>query len=160
MFISKRLQDALNDEVTLELFAHVQYLAMAHYFEKLNLSGLAAFFYAQAEEEKEHGLKIVHFLNEAGADLHFAAVPEPRQDFGSAMDVAQLFLDQEKHVTEQFYKMNEMALEDKDYITHNFLQWFIEEQLEEMSTATKVLDLFKMVGDNLLMADMAVSRFE
>jgi ferritin len=158
MFISQRLSDALNQEVNLELFAHQQYLAMAHFFDRQSLDGLASFFYTQAEEEKMHALKIVHYLNETGADVTFKEIAAPKQDFASAVEVAQTFLDQETHVTQQFYNMNAMAVEDKDYVTQNFLQWFIAEQLEEMSTANKMLDLFRMAGGNLLMVEMMVGR--
>ena len=158
MFISKKLAAALNAEVTLELFAHIQYLAMAHFFEKKSLDGLAAFFYDQAEEEKAHALKIVHYLNEAGADVVFEAIDAPKQDFKTAVEVAETFLAQESHVTQQFYKMNALAVEEKDYVTQNFLQWFIAEQLEEMSTASKMLDMFTMAGDNLLMVEMLIDK--
>lgn len=149
---------ALNAEIGLEFFAHNQYLMMAHYFESRSLDNLAQFFYAQAEEEKMHGLKIVHYLNEAGVTLRIPAIEAPRYDWESPVELAETFLSQETHVTEQFYKMNKMALEQGDYITQNFLQWFITEQLEEMSTAQKMIDLFKMAGDNLLMIDMMVDR--
>lgn len=156
MFISKELNEALNAQITMELAAHVQYLAMAVYFEGMSLDRLAAFFYNQAEEEKMHGLKIVHYLAEAEADVVFESLPQPKQDFQSPMDVAELFLKQEQAVTESFYKMNAQAEAGKDYITRNFLQWFIDEQLEEMTTATKLSDLIRMAGDNVLMVEMLV----
>ena len=131
---------------------------MAHYFEKMSLDGLAGFFSAQAEEEKMHALKIIGYLNEAGADVVFEAIPAPKQDFESALEVAETFLEQEKHVTDQFYAMKAMALEDKDYMTENFLQWFITEQLEEMSTASKLVDFIQMAGSNLLMVEMMIDK--
>ncbi len=156
--ISKRLNDALNAEIGLELAAHTQYLAMAVYFEALSLDGLATFFYNQAEEEKMHGLKIVHYLSETDAEVVFPAIPAPKQDFASAEELAQLFIDQEKHVTEQFYKMKKMALEDGDYITESFLQWFLDEQREEMATSQKLLDMIRMADGNLLMVEMMVDK--
>ncbi len=158
MFISKKLNDALNDQVAMELAAHIQYLAIAHYFESRSLDNLAGFFYNQGEEEKYHALKIIHFLGEAGAQVRFSALPEPKQDFQSANEAVQLFVDQEKHVTDSFYAMNALAVAEQDYITENFLKWFIDEQLEEMSTSTKLLDLVQAAGDNLLMVEMIVAR--
>jgi len=157
MALSKQLNDALNAEVGLEFSAHSQYLAMAHFFEKKGLEGLAGFFYDQAEEEKMHGVKIVHFINEVDGDLRIPAIPAPKVEFTSAVEVAEAFLAQEQHVTQQFFKMNKMALDEGDYITQDFLQWFITEQREEMATASRMLDLFKMAGDNLLAVEMLVA---
>jgi ferritin len=160
MAISERLIDALNAEIGLEFFAHSQYLAMAHYFESMSLDGMAGFFYDQAEEEKEHGLKIVHYLGEVGAPMRVPAIDAPKSDFQSAMEVAELFLAQEQHVTDQFDSMTAMALEDGDYATFNFLQWFVTEQVEEVATATKMIDLLKLVGDNLVMLNMVAHSLE
>lgn len=157
MFISEKLNDALNDQITMELAAHVQYLAIATYFESKTLDRLAAFFYNQAEEEKMHALKIVHFLAESEADVRFSALEAPRQDFSSPAEAADLFASQEQKVTDSFYRMQKLANEEGDFITHNFLQWFVDEQLEEMATANKLRDLIAMAGDNLLLVEMMVS---
>ncbi len=159
--ISKSLNDALNAEIGLELFAHHQYVAMAVYFASRSLDRLADFFYRQAEEEKEHGLKIINYLVEVGGTVVIPAVPQPKQDFTSAEELAQAFLDQEKHVTEQFRKMDAQALQEGDYITHEFLQWFHAEQREEMATAAKLLDLIRLAQGNLLLVEAAMgSLFE
>lgn len=161
MKISTRLIQAINDEIGLELFAHAQYVVMAAYFENRSLDKLAAFFYDQAEEEKEHGLKLVRYLTDRGATVNIPALPQPRSDFVSAEDVMKSFVSQEEHVTEQFYRMCEIALEDKDFISYNFLQWFVEEQMEEMSISNKLLDLVRMAGEsNVLMVEMLVSDLE
>ena len=123
MAISERLVEALNAEIGLEFFAHSQYLAMAHYFEGMSLDGMAEFFYEQAEEEKDHGLKIVHYLGEIGAPMRVPAIDAPKSDFQSPLEVAELFLAQEQHVTDQFNSMSAMALEDGDFATFNFLSF-------------------------------------
>ena len=158
--ISEQLTELLNHEIGLEFGAHLQYLAIAVYFEQNGMDRLAGFFYAQAEEEKDHGLMILQYLSEMDAEVHIPPIPEVRQDFGNPHECAQLFLEQETHVTEQFYKMNKQALEDGDYITENFLKWFITEQREEITTAKKLLDLINMAGDNLLMVEMMVPDLE
>ena len=160
MAISERLVDALNAEIGLEFFAHSQYLAMAHYFENMSLDGVAGFFYDQAEEEKDHGLKIVHYLGEIGAPMRVPAIDAPKSDFQSPLEVAELFLAQEQHVTDQFNSMSAMALEDGDFATFNFLQWFVDEQVEEISTASKMVDLVKLVGDNLVMLNGVARALE
>lgn len=158
MMISARLVQALNDEINLEVFAHQQYLAMASWFELQSLDQVAEFFYDQAEEEKEHGLKILRYLAETGAAIRYGAIPAPRQDFATALEVAELFLAQEENVTQQFFKMAKLAGEDGDYITLEFIQWFIAEQREEMATAGKFVDIVKLSGDNLLHLELAMHR--
>jgi ferritin len=160
MAISERLIDTLNAEIGLEFFAHSQYLAMAHYFENMSLDGMAKFFYDQAEEEKEHGLKIVHYLGAVGAPMRIPAVDAPKSNFHSPLEVAEVFLAQEQHVTDQFNSMTTMALEDGDYATFNFLQWFVDEQVEEIATASKMINLVKMVGDNLIMLNAVAGALE
>ncbi|MCC6906077.1 MAG: ferritin [Anaerolineae bacterium] len=159
MRVSDRLVNAINAEVGLELFAHHQYLAMAAYFESRSLDNLAAFFYAQAEEEKMHGLKLFKYLLERGALAVIPAIPAPQASFQSTEELMKLFVSQEEHVTEKFYEMANFAAEDKDHITSHFLQWFINEQMEEMATSNKLLDLVRMAGEhNLLMIEMMVPR--
>ncbi len=147
MLINKKLLDALNEQIGWEFFADKQYLAMAIYFEERGLSDLAKFFYAQADEEREHGLKIIKYIVEAGGHALIPAINTPKNSFASVEEVAQLFVDQEHEVTQSFYRMVDMALAEKDHITFNFLQWFIEEQLEEESSAGRLLQLVKIAGE-------------
>lgn len=147
MLISKKLLDALNEQVGWEFFADKQYLAMAIYFEERGLSNLSKFFFAQADEERTHGLKIVKHIIEAGGKALIPAINAPKETFASAEEVAQLFVDQEHEVTQNFYKMADMALAEKDYMTFNFVQWFIEEQLEEELSANRLLQLVKISGE-------------
>lgn len=156
MFISQTLQEMLSKQITLEFSAHLQYLALAHYFESMSLDRLAEFFYMQAEEEKMHGLKIVHFLGEAGASITFDGLPAPKQGFASPEEAAEKFVEQEKANTDSFYAIQDVAVEQKDHITRNFLVWFIDEQLEELATSTKLLDTIRMAGDNMLLVEMMV----
>ncbi|HEC22981.1 MAG TPA: ferritin [Chloroflexi bacterium] len=161
MPVNKKLNDALNDEIGLELFAHSQYLAMGCYLDARGFSNLAQFFYRQAEEEKEHALRIIKYLNEAGGTVRIPAVDEPKHEFASLEELAQLFLDQEQHVTDQFYRMVELSLKEKDYATHQFLQWFVEEQVEEVDTATRLLQLVQMAGEeNAFHVEMMVAHWE
>ena len=156
MFISQQLQEMLSKQVTLEFSAHLQYLAIANYFETMSLDRLANFFYMQAEEEKMHGLKIVHFLGEADATIAFEGLPAPVQNFASPEEAAEKFVAQEQANTDSFYAMQNVAVDQKDHITRNFLVWFIDEQLEELATSTKLLDMIRMAGNNLLMVEMLV----
>lgn len=147
MLLNKKLLEALNEQIGWEFFADKQYLAMAVYFEERGLSNLAKYFYAQADEERAHGLKIVRYIVEAGGKALIPAINAPKTSFASTEEVAQLFVDQEHEVTQRFYHMVDIALAEKDHITFNFLQWFIEEQLEEESSAGRLLQLVKMAGE-------------
>jgi ferritin len=159
MLINPKLLDALNEQIGWEFFADKQYLAVAVYFEERGLSNLANFFYAQAAEEREHGLKIVKHIVETGGKALIPAINAPRTSFASAAEVAQLFADQEHQVTENFYKMTDLALAEKDYMTFNFLQWFIQEQIEEESSASRLKQLVDMAGeDRIFQVEMVISR--
>lgn len=159
MLINKKLLDALNEQVGWEFFADKQYLAVAVYFEERGLSNLAKFFYAQAQEEREHGLKIVRHIIEAGGKALIPAINAPNNSFASVGEVTQLFVDQEHQVTQNFYKMADMALAEKDYMTFNFLQWFIEEQLEEEASAARLKQLVDMAGEErIFQVEMMVAH--
>jgi ferritin len=161
MLINEKLLDALNEQIGWEFFADKQYLAMAIYFEERGLSNLAKFFYAQADEERAHGLKIIKHIVDAGGKPQVPALNAPKGAFSSAEEVAQLFVDQEHEVTKSFYKMADMALAEKDYMTFNFLQWFIEEQLEEEASAGHLLQLVKMAGEErIFQVEMTVAHGE
>lgn len=160
MLISKQLNDALNKQVALEFFADNQYLAISMYLEARGLGHLAEFFKEQAAEERIHGLKIINHIIEAGGDAVVPAVEQPKGKFSSVVEVATLFLEQEQSVTRNFYAMFEQALAEKDYATHIFLQWFVNEQLEEEASAGKLLQLVKTAGEaNILQLDMLVGSW-
>src|SRR4029077_3751031 len=113
------------------------------YFEGECLFGLAKIFYKQAEEEREHAMKFVKFVLDAGGKLAIPAVPAPRCGFRSAEEAAQLAYDSEVKTTRQIYDLVELAASEKNYITTNFLQWFVSEQLEEVSSAGTRLAVIK-----------------
>lgn len=141
------LAEELNAQIGHEFAAHLQYLALASYFERRNLENLAHFFYAQAEEEKEHGLKIVKHINYAGGEAKIPPIPAPRNDFDSAADALRLFVDQETFVTQRFLDMSKLAMQEGDFTTFNFLQWFVNEQVEEMAIANRLLTLHEETGE-------------
>ena len=143
-----RLAEELNVQIGHEFSAHHQYLALASYFARRNMETLAAFFYDQAEEEKEHGLKILKHINYAGGMAMIPAVSAPKNDFASVKEALQLFVDQEAFVTQRFLEMSRMALDEGDFTTFNFLQWFVNEQLEETATAAKLNTWFDEIGED------------
>jgi bacterioferritin B len=153
MLISEKLNVALNEQVRHELGNSNQYVAIAAYFERECLFGLARIFYAQAEEEREHAMKIVKFVLETGGRVVVPAVPAPQNEFKSAEDAAQVALDSEIRTTNQIYDLVTLATAEKNYIAMNFLQWFVNEQLEEVSSAETHLALIKCAGPSVMMVE-------
>ncbi len=153
MLISEKLRAAINVQIGHELQNANQYVAIASYFEGECLFGLAKIFFKQAEEEREHAMKFVKFVLDTGAKVAIPSIPAPRNEFRSAEDAAQLALDSELATTRQIYDLIELAAAEKNYITTNFLQWFVSEQLEEVSSAETRLSVIKRAGPNVLMVE-------
>ncbi len=150
MLISKKLNAAFNDEIGLELFASNQYLNMAAYLETIPLKKLAALFMKQSDEERGHALKFVKYLNEVGGTVQIPAIEAPQSTFKSVEDVIAKSLKWEGEVTDRINQMMAMAIAEKDYAAQEFLQWFVKEQVEEVSTMENLLKIVKLSGDRAL----------
>jgi bacterioferritin B len=153
VLISEKINHAFNEQIGHELGNSIQYLAIAAHFERDSLFGLAKIYYTQADEEREHAMKFVKFLLDAGGKVVIPAVPAPRSEFESAVDAAQLALDSELTTTRQIYDLVTLATEEKNYIALNFLQWFVNEQLEEVSSAETRLAVIRRAGPSVLMVE-------
>lgn len=154
MQISKAMADLMSAQVGNELGASNQYLQIATYFEGESLSKLAKFFYDQSEEEREHAMKFVHFLMEVGSEMSIDAIPATKTDIGTAEKAFEMSLAWEQEVTRQIHDMMDLAIEEKDYASQAFLQWFVTEQVEEISTMESMLDVVRKAGEkNLLMVE-------
>lgn len=151
--LSEKIQAAFNMQVGQEFSNSIQYIAVANYFEAENLKGLAKMFYKQAAEEHEHAMKFIKFLLDTGSAVKIPAVSAPQNDFASAEAAAQLALDAEIRTTNQINDLLTLALAEKDYAAQNFLQWFVNEQVEEIATATTNLDIIKKASSNVLMVE-------
>lgn len=161
MMISKELNDAINAQIGSEFGAAQQYLSMAVYFDGEALGKLAKFFYKQSEEEREHAMKFVKFLVDTGASVVVPAVEAPKATFASAEEVFKLALDWELEVTRQINHLYDIARKDNDYASQNFLNWFVEEQIEEVSSMENYLKLVRRVGErNLIMMEAYFSHAE
>ncbi len=159
MQISKAMSDLMNAQIGNELGASNQYLQIAAYFEREALKKLARLFEKQAEEEREHALKFFHHLNEVGASVNIAAIPAPKYEIASAEEAFQMSLAWEKEVTKQIYAMVELSIKEKDYASQNFLQWFVAEQVEEVSSMETYLQIVQRSGEkNLLMMEAYLSH--
>ncbi len=151
MQLTEELTAAMNQQVGHELSASSQYIAIAAHFDTQALSRLAAFFYAQADEERAHAMKFVHFIVEAGGALEIPAVPAPTARFASAAEAVALAVTSEDRVTRQIYALVDQAQADSDYISQRFLDWFVNEQFEEMSTMGDLLQVVERAGEEQLL---------
>lgn len=150
MLISQKMNAALNDQIGHEFGASLQYVAIAVHFEAQALPGLARFFYRQAEEEREHAMRLVHYVVEAGGTVAIPAVPAPRGGIKSAEEAVQLSLEWEQTVTKQIHALMDLAIGENDYTTQNFLQWFVAEQLEEINSMDTLLQVVRRAGEERL----------
>jgi bacterioferritin B len=158
MIIHQSVLSALNRQVGNEFGASLQYVAIASYFAVESLPELAKFFFKQSEEEREHAMRLVRFIIDAGGEVTLPAIPAPKSNFQSAEDAVQHALNWELEVTEQINKLVELSTRESDYISHNFLQWFVAEQLEEVSTMDSLLKIVQRASDRLLFVEEYLAR--
>ena len=164
MKISPKMKKALNDQVTLEASASNSYLAMASWCEVIGYQGAADYFYAQSDEERTHMLKIVHYLNDMGAIASIPATKAPLSSYKSLEGLIKTALKNEQTVTKAIHKMVEITLKEKDHSTYAFLEWFVNEQVQEETKFETILQKFDLLGrdklaiheiDKILAADAA-----
>lgn len=136
---SERFVDSLNAQIAREFAAAHQYVAVGAYYAAETFPQLAAFFYEQAEEEREHAMKMVNYLIDREMQPDVGAIEAPQQSFGDHVEPIQLALDQERRVTVQITELFEIARETRDYQSEHFMQWFLEEQVEETSAMNDLL---------------------
>ncbi len=155
MLISQKMNAAINEQIGREFGASHQYVSIAAYFDGENLSSLAKHFYRQAEEEREHAMRFAHYLVDAGAKLAIPVVAAPKPGFASAEEAVKLSLKWEKDVTGQIHALVDLAMKESDHTSFNFLQWYVSEQLEEVSSMEKLLSIVQRAGEGgLLTVDL------
>jgi bacterioferritin B len=153
-----RFPDALNEQIANEFAASQQYVAIAAHYDSETLPQLAAFFYHQAVEERNHAMMIVQFLLDADLPVTIPGVDAPRTDFGGATEPVALALEQEKRVTDQIVALVALAREEGNLVGEQFLHWFLQEQREEVSSMSDLLATVERAGDNLLLVEEYLAR--
>lgn len=146
--LSKNIENALNDQVALEAFSSFQYLAMASWLDNNGFEGASKFIYAQAEEEKMHMQKLFFYINDAGGFAKAPAVEQPNHKYPSFGDLFSQILAHEGKVSASIHELVNLCLQEKDFTSFNFLQWYVQEQLEEENLFRTIVDKIKMVGEN------------
>jgi len=150
--------ERLNAQIANEFAACQQYVAVAVYYDAETLPRLAAFFYAQALEERNHALMMVQYLMDAGAGAVVPGVAAPRSAFADIVEPVQIALDQERRVTDQIGELARIARDANDYQSEQFVQWFLKEQLEEVATMSDLLRVVERSRENPMWAEEYLTR--
>jgi ferritin len=159
MLASESLIEAFNQQIGNEMGASMQYIAIASYFDSETLPQLARFFYRQSEEERTHAMRFVKFINDVGGKVRIPALPAPQSEFPTAEEAVAKALAWEEEVTRQIYDLVEVAKSDKNYVGVRFLDWFVEEQLEEVTSMNDLLAVIRRAGpDRLLFVEEYLVR--
>ena len=158
MSISKKMNTQLNRQITHEFDASQSYLAMSCQFDQMGLKSLAEHFQKQAAEERTHALKILGYIQEVGGSVTLEELSKPRASYPSVEAAVKASSSQEKKVTGQINALVALAEQEKDYATRSFLDWFVDEQVEEESSMSALLQLVEMAGKNLLQLESHVAR--
>lgn len=146
--MNSKVETALNAQVEKEASASQFYLAMASWAEVNGLNGTAKFMYTHSDEERFHMLKLVKFINERGGKAIVPSIAKPPVEFKDLVEIFTLLLQHEISVTESINNLVGLCLDERDYTTHNFIQWYVAEQLEEEALARTILDKIKLIGND------------
>jgi len=146
--LSKTVEKALNDQVEREASSSQYYLAMASWAESQGLPGVSEFFYKQSDEERQHMLKLVKYINERGGKAEVRTLNAPPSGWENVKAVFEQLLQHEIAISTSINRLVEICLEEKDFTTQNFLQWYVSEQIEEEAVARTILDKLNLIGDD------------
>ncbi len=153
-----RFVERLNEQIAYEFAASQQYIANAVYYDAQTLPRLAAFFYAQAIEERNHAMMMVQYLLDADTEVSIPGVGEPESRFADVVAPVALALDQERRVSDQIAALMGVAREEGDFLSEQFVQWFLKEQVEEVATMSSLLAVVKRSVENPMLAEDYLAR--
>ncbi len=159
--LSQKLQDAINEQINFELYSEYTYLSMAAYLQANDLDGIANFFTVQTQEERFHAMKFYNYLLERGGRIILKPIAGPEVEFKTVLEVFEKTMTHEKEVTRRINALMDLAKQENDHATVSFLQWFLDEQVEEEATVSKILGKLKYIGENgpgLLMLDQELAQ--
>jgi bacterioferritin B len=154
----KSFAGALNAQISNEFAASQQYVGIAVYYDAETLPRLAAFFYRQALEEREHAMMMVQYLLDVGEEVHIPDIKSQETSFADGVAPVKMALEQERRVGEEIFALFELAREVKDYRAEQFMQWFVKEQVEEVALMGDLLNVVERSKENLLLAEDYIAR--
>jgi len=158
--ISEKMVEALNRQINSEIYSAYLYLSMAAYFDSIGLKGFSNWMRVQWQEELVHAMKLFDFVSERGGRVKLYAVDEPPSDWGSPLAAFEHVYEHEVNVTKKIHDLVELAMNEKDYATYNFLQWFVAEQVEEEASSLEIVEKLRLIGEDkrgLLFLDKELS---
>lgn len=161
MDLDTKLCNLLNEQINHEMTSSYTYLAMSSWFEETPYSGFAQWMYTQSLEETDHAMKFYHFLVDRNAQVSLMSIEQPLATYSSAIDVFKASLEQEQKVTAQIHNLYSAAEEARDHETKNFLNWFLDEQVEEEKNVRDMIDRLELIGENpvgMLQLDQEAAR--
>lgn len=159
--ISQKLQDAINEQINKEFYSEYLYLSMEAYCRSIDLDGFANFFHVQTQEEHFHGMKLYTFLIDLDGRVVLKSIAAPPTEFKSVIELFEKTLEHEKFVTKSINELMDAAVKDNNHAVMSFLKWFVDEQVEEESTDSKILSKLKLIngeGHGLLMLDAEMAQ--
>jgi ferritin len=154
----KSFADALNEQIANEFAASQQYVGAAVYYDGETLPRLAAFFYRQALEEREHAMMMIQYLLDVDEKVHIPDIKSQQTIYDDGVSPVRMALEQERRVGEEIYALFELAREAKDYRAEQFMQWFVKEQVEEVALMQDILNVVERAEENLLLAEDYIAR--
>ncbi|MGE0481369.1 MAG: ferritin [Phycisphaerae bacterium] len=158
MMISEPMNAKLNEQITNEMTASQAYLAKACQFDGMGLKVLAKLFRKQTEEERMHALKILGYVLEVGGTVTLQAIPKPQAEFPTVVASVEDALQHELKVTQQIHDLVGLAEKERDYSTRSFLQWYVDEQVEEVSSMTQLATVARLAGNDLLKLELYLTQ--
>ncbi len=154
--LSTKMNEALNEQINRELFSEYLYLSMAAHFENASLDGFTNWFLVQVQEERFHAMKFYHYVNQKGGKIELKPIAGPQTKFESIKEIFAAGLKHEEFITQSINDLIDLSIKERDHATTNFLQWYVNEQVEEEANFDKLLKEITLLGDNgqgLLMLD-------
>jgi len=155
---SERFVNALNDQIGKEFNAAHQYTALAAWYDRETFPRLAKFFYGQADEERGHAMKMVDYLRDTSSELRLGQVAAPKTDFTDHVEPIRLALEHERKVTVSISEIFEIARDTNDFASESFMQWFVDEQVEEESSMESLLQVAERVREYPMMLEEFLAR--
>lgn len=146
--IKEKMEKAINEQITEELFSSYLYLSMSAYFQSVNLPGFANWMKVQAQEELMHAMKFYDFINERRGRVLLKEIKTPQHEWKSPLEIFEDALKHEEYITEKINNLVDIAIKEKDHASNVFLQWFVNEQVEEESTADDIINRIKLIGES------------
>lgn len=147
--ICNKIKDAINAQINRELYSEYLYLSMSAWFAKENLDGFANWMNVQAQEERFHAMKFFNYLIERGAAVILEQIDKPESDFQRPLKAFELALEHEQYISKNINDLMDIAIQENDHAARSFLQWYVDEQVEEEASADKIVSKLRMIGDRI-----------